>query len=61
MYIKFNFRKLHNNNNTVNPVYSERVSAVKIVNNNRVFTINVFNLTINERSVGRKPLTISGY
>jgi hypothetical protein len=32
---------------TVNPVYSERVGAAKSVHNNRVFTINVFNLTIN--------------
>ncbi len=32
---------------TVHPSYSERVGAAKIVHNNRVFTINVFNLTIN--------------
>jgi hypothetical protein len=33
--------------NTVDPVYSERVGAVKSVHLRRVFTINVFNLTIN--------------
>jgi hypothetical protein len=32
---------------TVDPVYSERVGAAKSVHNNRVFTIKVFNLTIN--------------
>ncbi len=34
------------NSNTVDPVYSERVGPAKSVHNNRVFTINVFNLTI---------------
>jgi hypothetical protein len=33
--------------NTVDPVYSERVGAVKSVHYNRVFTINVFNFIIN--------------
>ncbi len=33
--------------NTVDPVYSERVGAAKSVHLRRVFTINVFNLTIN--------------
>jgi hypothetical protein len=33
--------------NTVDPVYSERVGAAKSVDLRRVFTINVFNLTIN--------------
>jgi hypothetical protein len=32
---------------TVDPVYSERVGAAKSVQLRRVFTINVFNLTIN--------------
>ncbi len=32
---------------TVDPVYSERVGAAKSVHLRRVFTINVFNLTIN--------------
>jgi hypothetical protein len=32
---------------TVDPVYNERVGAAKTVHYNRVFTINVFNLTIN--------------
>ncbi len=32
---------------TVIPVYSERVGAAKSVHLRRVFTINVFNLTIN--------------
>ncbi len=32
---------------TVDPVYSERVGAAKNVHLRRVFTINVFNLTIN--------------
>jgi hypothetical protein len=43
----YNFIKLSRRNNTVDPVYSERVGAAKIVYNNRVFTINIFNLTIN--------------
>ncbi len=33
--------------NTVDPVYSERVGAAKSVHLHWVFTINVFNLTIN--------------
>jgi hypothetical protein len=33
--------------NTVDPVYSERFSAAKSVHLRWVFTINVFNLTIN--------------
>jgi hypothetical protein len=32
---------------TVDTVYSERVGAAKSVHLRRVFTINVFNLTIN--------------
>ncbi len=32
---------------TVDPVYSERVGAAKSVHLRRVFTINIFNLTIN--------------
>jgi len=32
---------------TVDPVYSERVSTAKSVHLRRVFTINIFNLTIN--------------
>jgi hypothetical protein len=32
---------------TVDPLYSERVGVAKSVNNNRIFTINVFNMTIN--------------
>jgi hypothetical protein len=40
--------KLHTPyNTTVNSVYSERVGAAKSVHLSRVFTINVFNLTIN--------------
>jgi hypothetical protein len=31
----------------VDPVYSERVGTAKSVHLRRVFTINVFNLTIN--------------
>jgi hypothetical protein len=33
--------------NTLHPSYSERVGAGKSVDYNRVFTINVLNLTIN--------------
>ncbi len=33
--------------NTVDPVYRERIGAAKSVHLRRVFTINVFNLTIN--------------
>ncbi len=33
--------------NTIDPVYSERIGAAKSVHLRRVFTINVFNLTIN--------------
>ncbi len=32
---------------TVDPVYSERIGAAKSVHLRRIFTINVFNLTIN--------------
>ncbi len=39
--ITFNMR------NTLHPSYSERVGAAKIVHNNRVFTINIINFTIN--------------
>jgi hypothetical protein len=34
-------------NNTVDPLYSERTGAAKSIHLRRVFTINVFNLTIN--------------
>jgi hypothetical protein len=34
-------------NNTVDPVYSERVGAAKSVHLRRVFITNVFNLTTN--------------
>jgi hypothetical protein len=33
--------------NTVDPLYSEQVGTAKCVHLHRVFTINVFNLTIN--------------
>ncbi len=31
----------------LHPSYSERIGAAKIVNYNRVFTINILNFTIN--------------
>ncbi len=46
---------------TVDPVYSEWIGAAESVHLRRVFTINVFNLTINERLVRRNPFTISEY
>ncbi len=40
------YTKLLGITTTVDPVYSERVGAAKSVHLRRVFTINVFNLTI---------------
>jgi hypothetical protein len=39
--------RLHYKLTTVDPVYSERIGATKSVHLRQVFTINVFNLTIN--------------
>jgi hypothetical protein len=39
--------KLAKNSYTVDFVYSERIGAAKSVHQRQVFTINVFNLTVN--------------